>query len=64
MDRRERIVRMDHEGWLMCQSITEGRRRTERPRLRWLEEAERDLRELKLKMATKGNGQWRRGVCC
>jgi len=33
----------------MCESKPEGRRRTGRPRLRWLEDVERDLRELKLK---------------
>jgi hypothetical protein len=33
----------------MCESKPEGRRRTGRPRLRWLEDVERDLREVKLK---------------
>jgi len=33
----------------MCESKPEGRRRTGRPRLRWVEDVERDLRELKLK---------------
>jgi len=33
----------------MCESKPEGRRRTGRPRPRWLEDVERDLRELKLK---------------
>jgi len=33
----------------MCESKPEGRRRTGRPRLRWLEDVERDLCELKHK---------------
>jgi hypothetical protein len=33
----------------MCESKPEGRRRTGRPRVRWLEDVERDLRELRLK---------------
>jgi len=45
----------------MCESKPEGRRRrTGRPRLRWLEDVERDLRELKLKrwrQKTVGRGE-------
>jgi len=45
----------------MRESKPEGRRRTGRPRLTWLEDIERDLRELKLKRwrqkaANRGEG--------
>jgi hypothetical protein len=48
----------------MCESKLEGTRRTGRPRLRWLEDVERDLCELKLtrwrqKAVDRGEGAYK-----
>jgi hypothetical protein len=43
------------------ESKPEGRRRMGRPRLRWFEDAEEDLPEVK--MAAEGSAQRKMGVC-
>ena len=45
------VVRMDQGRTVkkILESKPEGRRRRERPRMRWLEDVEKDLREMKVK---------------
>jgi len=43
------------------ESTSEGRRRMGRPSLRWLEDVEKNLREMN--MATEGSGWGRMGFC-
>ena len=48
----EHVVRLDRGRLIkkMFESKSEGRRRMGRPRMRWLEDVERDLRERKLEI--------------
>jgi hypothetical protein len=59
------LLRMDHgrDVKKMFESKPEGRRRTGRHRLKWLEAAEKDLREMKVKRWRQKAVNRRMGVC-